>query len=126
MAVTLKEKEELESDNRVLAESYKTVNTQQEALASQLKTLTHEKIKLENDVKKKEQIIETQNKNIKDIQKHMSPNKKGREDKSAINFNPEGPMTTDEVMKMQEELNKLRNESKHLKQRLNKEIDSRK
>lgn len=29
-------------------------------------------------------------------------------------------------MKMQEELKKLRNESRHLKQRLNKEIDSRK
>jgi chromosome segregation ATPase len=67
MAVTLKEKEELESDNRVLAESYKTVNTQQEALASQLKTLTHEKMKLESDVKKKEQIIENQSKNIKEM-----------------------------------------------------------
>ena len=60
MAITLKHKEELESDNRVLAESYKTANTQQEALAQELKTVTNEKMKLANDVKKKEQIIESQ------------------------------------------------------------------
>lgn len=45
---------------------------------------------------------------------------------TAINFNPDGPMTTEEVMKMQEELNRLRTDSRQLKQRLNKEIEQRK
>ena len=55
-----------------------------------------------------------------------SPNKKGREETVPIHFNPEGPLTSDEVQKMQEELNKLRLESRQLKQRLNKEVESRK
>lgn len=54
MAATIKQKEELESDNRVLAERYRTASTQQDALELQLKTVTHEKMKLESDVKKKE------------------------------------------------------------------------
>lgn len=55
-----------------------------------------------------------------------SPSKKGKDETVPINFNPDGPLTSDEVQKMQEELNKLRNESRQLKQRLNKETESRK
>lgn len=35
--------------------------------------------------------------------------------KDNINFNPVGPLNSDEVQKMQEELHKLRTESKQLK-----------
>ena len=43
-----------------------------------------------------------------------SPDKKNKESslETQINFNPEGPMTTDEVMKMQEEINRLRTDSR--------------
>ena len=50
----------------------------------------------------------------------FSPDKKNKEE---INFNPEGPLTSDEVLKLQEELNRTRAESKQLKQRLNKEVE---
>ena len=59
---------------------------------------------------------------------HSPEKKKAKEPETAvpINFNPEGPMTSEEVHQMQEELNKLRTDSRQLRQRLNKEVEARK
>ena len=59
---------------------------------------------------------------IKEVFRGHSPVKKNTQ----INFNPEGPAVSDDVLKMQEELNKLRTESKGLKERLKMEAESRK
>ena len=43
-----------------------------------------------------------------------------------INFNPSGPMTSEDIQKMQDDIMKLRAESKNLKQKLKYETESRK
>lgn len=43
-----------------------------------------------------------------------------------IQFNPAGPMASEDVLKMQDEINRLRAESKSMKSRFKCETDSRK